>query len=68
MYTLRAVEEKNAKGTFFNILIDNAGWVTEEHFGYAKELYAQIARRGGVRIDTSGLGGDDETGTTGEQY
>lgn len=62
LYKLQTIEEKNAQGTFYNLLVTAAGWAEEQQFQYAKQLYGQLAARG-VRIDTSGLGGEEETVT-----
>lgn len=48
VWSVSTVKEKNDKGSYFNFCVSPAGWVTEEIFNRAKNLYEEVNR--GLRV------------------
>lgn len=44
-YSLMSVKEKNAKGEYYNFSVKNAGWVTEEQYKFAQEVYEALKNK-----------------------
>ncbi len=58
-YTLRSEPKINSRSEeYYEMMVENAGWVTEEEFAEAKEVHAKVKDIGAVKVT-----GEDEAET-----